>query len=104
MPEDVLGLDEVEKIAKEFVRMRWNAEVSRVERIWLSPDHSLYEVEGLAGVHQQDAKTALAKVGDTIADTIKWFTFKLQISTKNGKVLGCGEDYVKPPPGPFYLP
>lgn len=89
MTEKILLLNEVKKIAKEFIRMEWNADVTEYKSVLLSNDKSLYEVDGRAGIHQQDMQTAPPASLDTIIE----FNFKLQISTKDGQVRGFQQEH-----------
>jgi hypothetical protein len=102
MPEEILALDEVKRIAIEFVRTQWNAEVTEFKNMLRSPDYSLYEVDGRAGIHQQDMQTA----PPTSLDTIIEFTFKLQISARDRKVVGWRREPPQspPPPPPSWQP
>jgi hypothetical protein len=103
MAEEILSLDEVKRIAKEFVRGQWNAEITDIKSILLSSDHSLHEVNGKLKIPQRVATGEPkclpnnAPFYDTDVVYMECL-FKLQVSNNNGKVVGYGKNREEAPP------
>jgi len=103
MPEEILPLDEADRVAKEFVRAQWNAEVTDIKSILLSSDRSLYEVEGKAKMPHRVATGEPKRLPNNApfyeTDVVYMeCLFKLQISAKNGKVVGYGKNNIEQAP------
>ena len=93
MAEEILPVEEVERIAKEYVRHRENVEDVEVETT--KPDVLagvlVHVVKGKAGRKTVDPTTWQAGVLETLS-------FILWISDKTGEVTGYQRELPPPPP------
>ena len=111
MPEEILGLDEVERVARDFIRKKWNGEVAEFQGNWPCPTEGVHEVEGKAKIPQRVATGEPKRLPNNApfyeTDVVYMdCLFKLRVSVKNREVIGYRIEQPKPPPpsSHFYPP
>jgi len=105
MPEEILGLDEVEveRVARDFIRKKWNGEVAEFQGNWPCPTEGVREVEGKAKIPQRVATGEPKRLPNNApfhdTDVVYMdYLFKLRVSVKNREVIGYRIEQPKPPP------
>jgi len=104
MLEDMLNLDEVEKIAEKFVRehkkIDMNKQEIEINRITLDKSEAYYEIEGkvkkLSASSPGFGEIFDGSFSTKKAGTKKECSFKFKISSKGGKVISYAFEDIEP--------
>ena len=102
MPEEILRLDEVERIARDFIMKKWNGEVAEFRGNWPCPSEGVHEIEGMAKIPQRVATGEPKHLPDnapfyeTAVVNVECL-FKLRVSVKDREVIGYRVEQPKPP-------